>query len=61
MVGDPRVEKKMGCSGSVTRLDGASERQSLLLRSPREVTKRRRPKRNPRVGAAHPQAEISVR
>ena len=28
-------KEKMGCSGSVTLLDGASERQSLLLRSPR--------------------------
>ena len=44
MVGDPRVEEKMGCFGSVTRPDNAVERQSLLLRSPREVTKRRRPK-----------------
>ena len=41
MVGDPRVEEKMGCSGSVTRPDNAVERQSLLLRSPREGDRNR--------------------
>ena len=37
MDGDHCVEEKMGCSGSVTRLDGASERESLLFEE--EVTK----------------------
>ena len=42
MDGDHCVEEKMGCSGSVTRLDGASERESLLFEESREAGSKQR-------------------
>jgi hypothetical protein len=52
MVRDPRVEQKMGCSGSVTRPDNAVERQLLSSLVRRNGRKKGRRNRNPRDSAS---------